>query len=239
MRKSTLLAAATLILLAFAAPAYAASGNSSNSGSGSSNSSDEDLSGGVQVFDGNDDSATNDRIHKDNVKKHHDLEDRYGENYGRLPMPPLAIKPGKAPKPHSSEDEGSGEDSNEGLAPVPGSTQSPSPAPSAGTSSFSSPNTGASTSVTNYETAPVLSNKASSTAKSSAKMPAQLNPGSNLPIVLNDVKISGQTPAVDFMNESLIWAGMLGAAAVALGGIVGFTTIRSRKTAKDEFIYEP
>jgi hypothetical protein len=239
MRKNTLLAAATLILLAFAAPAYAASGNSSNSGSGSSNSSDEDLSGGVQVFDGNDDATENDLIHKNNVKKHHDLEDRYGENYGRLPMPPLAIKPGKAPKSQLGDDEVSGEDSNLGVAPLPGSSQAPSAAPSAGTSSFSSPNTGANSSITNYVTAPVLSNSSSLTVKSSAKMPAQINPGSNSPIILKDLKISGQTPAADFMNESLIWAGMLGAAAVALGGIVGFTTIRSRKSAKDEFIYEP
>ncbi len=245
MRKSTLLATATLLLLTFATPvsAFAAAGTGSGSGSGSgssggsSNTSDDDLTGGVQIFDGTDDSPGHDKIHKDNIKKHHDLEGRYGDNYGSLPMPPLAIKPGKGSKPNYSDlDDDSNENSNNGVLPNPG--VSPMPSVSGAPANLSGTNTTGKSSVTNYVTAPVLPNKGTSNSQSTAKMPAQIDPASNSPIAMTDVRISGQTPATDFMNESFIWAGILGAAAIALGGIVGFTTIRARKNPSKDHIYE-
>jgi hypothetical protein len=245
MRKTSLLAAATLMLLALATPvtAFAATGSGSSTGSDSSNTSDDDLTGGVQIFDGADDSPSHDKIHKDNIKKHHDLEGRYGDNYGSLPMPPLAIKPAKGPKQHLDDsDETPGQDLNgqgsNGQLPVPGASQSPTPAPSAGTSSFSGTNNSSQTSTTTYVTAPVLPTASTSNGKTSAKLPAQINPASNSPILLKDVRVSGQSPAADFMNESMIWAGVLGAAAIALGGLVGFNAIRARKEPKDDFFFE-
>jgi len=86
--------------------------------------------------------------------------------------------------------------------------------------------------------APVLPAASTSNGSVSAKLPEQINPASNSPILLKDVRVSGQSPAADFMNESMIWAGILGAAAIALGGLVGFNTIRARKEPKDDFFFE-
>ena len=183
----------------------------------------DDDSGWQNIFDSG--HQANDNLSVDLTPKpafdpnhrHKKLENQYGE-VDHVGVPSIVIKPG--------------------VQPNPGSYQLPiQPTPTPGVSSLGEVEDTTSSSATTEEVQEFVSTSLGfsfvSQNEKQTLTPSKVNPAKSAPIQIRDLVLTKKTPADEFLDGALVFGVGLGALALGLLAITGFSAIRLRREAKE------
>ena len=169
---------------------------------------------------GNEDKAPNQPPFDPN-HKHKKLENQYGE-VDQVGVPPIVIRPGVQPDPGTFE------------LPITPSNVVPSP----GVSTLGEVEESTSANSATEEAQEFIATKLGVTFISQSEnqtiLPSKINPAKSSPIQIRELVLTTKTPADEFLDGAVVFGVGLGALAIGLLGITGFSALKLRREAKTD-----